>query len=222
LPLTPSSAGLASVPDLDLAQVYTKNLTRLKKIPSEYNAGRQFDPTAGANMTGGSSWNPDMPLTPSQSGLAGTYNGHSLDSVDGRYGSTIDKLPDYYNVGGQFNVSAGANYSGGSDWNPNLPLTPSNSGLAELSAVVPLDRMRDSVFKAKLYGNQIPAFRRVASQAKVLGLKKAAAQALRQGNVKQAAIYGRILGKIRRTRMGIMRAPVFGAKRPAMAPMRAI
>jgi hypothetical protein len=217
MPLTPSVSDLAAVPDIDLAQVYSKNLRNLKSIPNLYNAGAQFDPTAGQNQSGGSSWNPDMPLTPSQSGLAGTYDGLDLEDVDKYYGSTLGKLPSSYAAGPQFDVTGGQNYSGGSSWDPRLPLTPSNSGLAELSVVEPLDGIMDNVFKSRLYRNQIPAFQKMASRAKLLQAKKKALQALKRGDTHRAGVFGKLVKKIRSARRGIMKpAAMRGRAMPAI------
>jgi hypothetical protein len=203
MPLTPSNAGLAFVDD-DLAQAYTSGMRRGGRIPNEYDAGPQFDITAGANYSGGSSWNPVMPLTPSNAGLAGTYDGHRLQDLDGLYGSTLGAIPNEYNAGPQFDITAGANYSGGSSWNPVMPLTPSNAGLAELSAIEPMDGIFDNVFKARLFRNQIPAFTRLASQAQVLKLRNAAAAAARGGNRTKAEMLGMCLRKCRAMRRNIL------------------
>ena len=212
MPLTPTQAGLASVPDLDLAQVYSKGMRSLKNIPSYYNPGPQFDPTAGANMKGGSSWDPSMPLTPTQAGLSGTYEGHKLTEIEKYYGSTLTAGPAAYGMGPQFDPTAGANYKGGSSWNPTMPLTPSNAGLAELMAVEPRDGVWDKIFKSKLYTSQIPAFQRLASQAKVAGVKKAGITALQQGNVNKAELLGRLLQKIRAMRRSILAAKLTPAQ----------
>jgi hypothetical protein len=206
MPLTPTQAGLASVPDLDLAQVYSKGMRSLKSIPSDYNPGPQISPTAGANMTGGSSWDPNMPLTPTQAGLSGTYEGHKLTEIEKYYGSTLTAGPAAYDVGRQLDPTAGANYKGGSSWDPTMPLTPSNAGLAELSAVEPMDGIADKIFKSKLYTSQIPVFKRLASQAKVAGVKKTGIAALKQGNVNKAKLLGRVLQKMRAMRRGILAA----------------
>jgi hypothetical protein len=204
MPLTPPVSGLAQVPDLDLAQVYSANLNRLKGIPNYYNVPNQFDITAGANLTGGSTWDPRLPLTPSNAGLADAYDGHDLEDIDRHYGSTLDKLPSYYAKGPQFDPTGGQ-YSGGSSWDPRLPLTPSSAGLAELSVVEPIDGIFDNVFKAKLYRSQFPAFRRAASRAKLLAAKKKAVSALKRGDARTAGKYGSLLQRIRSMRRGILK-----------------
>ena len=93
----------------------------LAGIPSYYNRGSVIDASAGANYSGGSSWPGNLPLTPSNAGLAGDLASHVGDD---------DDLVGYYNRGQVIDASAGANYSGGSSWPGNLPLTPSNAGLA--------------------------------------------------------------------------------------------
>ena len=45
--------------------------------------------------------------------------------------SAADDLTSQYNRLNVIDPSAGANYSGGSSWNSDVPLTPSNAGLAE-------------------------------------------------------------------------------------------
>lgn len=216
MPLTPPVSGLAQVPDVDLAQVYSANLNRLKGIPNYYAPGPQFDPTAGQNLTGGSTWDPRLPLTPSNSGLADAYDGHSLEDIDRHYGSTLDKLPSYYAKGPQFDPTGGQ-YSGGSSWDPRLPLTPSSAGLAELSAVEPMDGIFDNVFKAKLYRSQVPVFSKVASRARLLKAKEKAMRALRKGDVNRANQYGRVLQRIRAMRRGILRPTPARAARPMPA-----
>lgn len=222
MPLTPSVSDLAAVPDIDLAQVYTKNLRKLKKIPNLYAVGAQFDPTAGQNYSGGSNWNPDMPLTPSQSGLASPYAGFALEEVEKHFGSTLGKLPSAYSLGPQFDPTSGQNITGGSSWDPRLPLTPSNSGLAELSLVEPMDGIMDNVFKSRLYRNQIPVFQRMASRAKLLQAKKKALQAMKKGDMNRANVYGKLVKKIRAARRGIIK-PAAGARRalPAAARVQA-
>jgi hypothetical protein len=90
-------------------------------LPNYYDRGRVIDASAGANYSGGSSWPGDLPLTPSNAGLAG---------VDQDLIGTYDRIENYYNRGKVIDASAGANYSGGSSWPGDLPLTPSNAGLA--------------------------------------------------------------------------------------------
>ncbi|MFQ5339968.1 MAG: hypothetical protein ACE5F6_00320 [Anaerolineae bacterium] len=204
MPLTPSVSDLAQVPDVDLAQVYTKNLNRLKGIPNYYAVPNQFDITAGQNLTGGSTWDPLLPLTPSSAGLADAYDGHRLEDIDKHYGSTLDKMPGYYDKGAQFDPSGGQ-YSGGSSWDPRLPLTPSSSGLAELSIVEPMDGIFDNVFKAKLYRSQLPAFRRAASRGKLLAAKKKAVSALKRGDARSAAKYGSLVKRMRSMRRSILK-----------------
>jgi len=116
----------------------------------------------------------------------------------------FDGIPNEYNAGPQFDLTAGANYSGGSSWNPVMPLTPSNAGLAELSAIEPMDGIFDNVFKARLFRNQIPAFTRLASQAQVLKLRNAAAAAARGGNRTKAEMLGMCLRKCRAMRRNIL------------------
>ena len=86
----------------------------LDGIPSNYTRRHVIDPSAGGNYSGGSSWNPEVPLTPSNSGLA----------------QADDDLLEYYEKMNVIDPSAGANMSGGSSWDSHMPLTPSNAGLA--------------------------------------------------------------------------------------------
>lgn len=90
-------------------------------IPRYYNAGQQIDASAGANYSGGSSWPGNLPLTPSNAGLADADLARAARQTGGR---------GYYDAGRQIDASAGGNYSGGSSWPGDLPLTPSNAGLA--------------------------------------------------------------------------------------------
>jgi hypothetical protein len=167
LPLTPSNAGLA---DADLSQA-------AMRIPGYYNAGKQIDASAGANYSGGSSWPGDLPLTPSNAGLAGTYDGMSIYGLDGHYGSTMEAVPGYYDAGKQIDASAGANYSGGSSWPGNLPLTPSNAGLAGLDAV------SDKAFTERMSPATAAAFKRKASQQKLGEIARLAMLAKKHGRM---------------------------------------
>jgi hypothetical protein len=84
-----------------------------------------------------------MPLVLSNAGLAadsyadGTYDGMPLSAdFDEHYGSSMDTLEG--NFSSRVNVldpTEGANYTGGSDWTPGMPLVMSNAGLAGLDAV---------------------------------------------------------------------------------------
>lgn len=189
LPLTPSNAGLA---DADLAQA-------ARKIPGYYDAGKVIDPSAGGNYSGGSSWDRYLPLTPSNAGLAGTYDGRSIHALDGHYGSTMEAVPGYYDAGKQIDASAGANYSGGSSWPGNLPLTPSNAGLAGL------DQVSDQAFLKRLPPAAKGAFKRKASQGqliKVGRLIQAAKSSGRMDLYKQLQMH---LGAIRKIRATLAR-----------------
>jgi hypothetical protein len=154
LPLTPSNAGLANV-DQDLVNGY-------------YNRGRVIDASAGANYSGGSSWPGDLPLTPSNAGLAGSYEGRPLEDSD-LYGSTMEAVPGYYNAGRVIDASAGANYSGGSSWPGDLPLTPSNAGLAGLDAVP--DAMLRNMARRVVGATRAASMMRVAGQKPLMNLK---------------------------------------------------
>ena len=108
-----------------------------------------LDASEGANYSGGSAYAPGLPLLPSSVGLAG------LEGLEGRRGrsrffspraragikawqmqqaaqrglsSLPGVLPPKMNV---IDPSGGANYTGGSDWVPGLPLTVSSAGLAD-------------------------------------------------------------------------------------------
>jgi hypothetical protein len=209
LPLTPSNSGLADA-DEDLLTYYEKM--------------NVIDASAGANYSGGSSWPGDLPLTPSNSGLAGRdgmYDGHRVEDIDKHYGSSIGSLegensrniPGYYNRGPVIDASAGANYSGGSSWPGDLPLTPSNAGLAELALSEPLDGVSDAAFKTRLFANQCAVFDRLASQSKLKNLKRIALQARRSGDIGRANAIGRTIRSLRGLRRNILfpnKTPKFG------------
>jgi hypothetical protein len=184
LPLTPSNAGLA-LADADLRNYY--------------DAGQVISPSAGANYGGGSSWDSAIPLTPSNAGLAG------LGLANADLVSYYDKIPGYYSQRGVISPSAGADYSGGSSWDPALPLTPSNAGLAGLGQTDPSDAVSDKAFKTKLYGNQAATFCKLCAQAKLQAMKKAGILALRSGNRAKAEVIGRKLVGMRSLRQNILR-----------------
>jgi hypothetical protein len=135
-----------------------------------------IDPSEGADYTGGSNWTAGMPLVLSNAGLAadnyadGTYDGMPLSAdFDEHYGSTMDTLEGNFNSTEGYTTrqnvldpTEGANYTGGSDWTPGMPLVMSNAGLAALDAVP------DSVFKALSKrvapGGSVPGIMRVAGQ----------------------------------------------------------
>jgi hypothetical protein len=125
-----------------------------------------------------------VPRSPvSMAGLAdeyadGTYDGMSLsENFDEVYGSTMDTLEGSFNkIRGyetRTNVidpTEGANYTGGSDWTPGMPLVMSNAGLAAFDAVP------DQLFKA--------LSRKVVSAPRVVGLLRGAGQSpLRQARM---------------------------------------
>ena len=183
-------------------------------LTNYYTRMNVIDASSGANYSGGSSWPGNLPLTPSNAGLAGNvmYNGKNVKNMDRDYGSTIGSLegesqhiPPYYNAGMVIDASAGANYSGGSSWPGNLPLTPSNAGLAQLSLVDPLDKVSDKAFGSRLFGSQIPAFNKVAAMGQLSKLKKAAYDARRRGDMVTAAKLGLAMKKIREMRRNIIR-----------------
>jgi hypothetical protein len=210
LPLTPSNSGLADA-DEDLLSYYEKM--------------NVIDASAGANYSGGSSWPGDLPLTPSNAGLAGRdgmYDGHRIEDIDRHYGSTIGSLegensrniPGYYNRGQVIDASAGANYSGGSSWPGDLPLTPSNAGLAALSFVEPLDGVSDKLFLSKMFANQRPVFKRLASRSALQNLKSMAMKARTSRNSAKLEAIGRAIARLRAMRRNILfpnqGAPKFG------------
>jgi hypothetical protein len=139
MPLVMSNAGLA---DADLAAFAVQ--TGMPRPAGEQRPRfNVLDPSEGADYTGGSNWTAGMPLVLSNAGLAedrysdGTYDGMPLSAdFDEHYGSTMDTLEG--NFSSRVNVldpTEGANYTGGSDWTPGMPLVMSNAGLAGLDAV---------------------------------------------------------------------------------------
>jgi hypothetical protein len=139
MPLVMSNAGLA---DADLAAFAVQ--TGMPRPAGEQRPRfNVLDPSEGADYTGGSNWTAGMPLVLSNAGLAedrysdGTYDGMPLSAdFDEHYGSTMDTLEG--NFSSRVNVldpTEGANYTGGSDWSPGMPLVMSNAGLAGLDAV---------------------------------------------------------------------------------------
>ena len=134
MPLVMSNAGLA---DADLAAFAVQ--TGMPRPAGEQRPRfNVLDPSEGADYTGGSNWTAGMPLVLSNAGLAedrysdGTYDGMPLSAdFDEHYGSTMDTLEG--NFSSRVNVldpTEGANYTGGSDWTPGMPLVMSNAGLA--------------------------------------------------------------------------------------------
>jgi hypothetical protein len=154
-PLVTSNSGLAGADD-DLMRGY---MSRTNVI----------DPSEGANYGGGSDYYPGGPLTPSNAGLAGCYEGCGLNDIDRAYGSTMEAAPvsspNYRSRVNVIDPSEGANYTGGSDYSPGMPLITSNSGLAGLDAV------SDKFFAKRLFANQRPAFKRLASKVRIEDLK---------------------------------------------------
>lgn len=100
-----------------------------------------LDASGGANYGGGSSYAAGLPLLPSNVGLAGLGRAYrlspSMEAARRRWvqqqrakrglGSLPGVLPPMMNV---IDPSGGANYTGGSDWTPGMPLTVSSAGLA--------------------------------------------------------------------------------------------
>jgi len=154
-PLVTSNSGLAGADD-DLLRGYRSRVNVI-------------DPSEGANYGGGSDYYPGSPLVTSNSGLAGCYEGCGLNDIDKAYGSTMEAVPMSQNYRSRVNVidpSEGANYTGGSDYSPGMPLITSNSGLAGLDAV------SDKFFMAKLFANQRPAFKRLAGRDRMITMKQ--------------------------------------------------
>lgn len=193
-----AAVAMNGLSDADLVNYYTKTGI--------------IDASAGANYSGGSSWPGSLPLTPSNAGLAEAgvmYNGRPVTSMDTDYGSTMgslenENIPGYYNRGQVIDASAGANYSGGSSWPGNLPLTPSNAGLAELMNVDPMDGLFDNIFKKRLFANQYPAFARIAARNKLMGLKRAGLLARQRGMTAEANRIGNMLRSMRMMRRNIL------------------
>jgi len=139
MPLVMSNAGLADA-DLAAFSVQTGMPRPAGEQRPRFNV---LDPSEGADYTGGSNWTAGMPLVLSNAGLAadsyadGTYDGMPLSAdFDEHYGSSMDTLEG--NFSSRVNVldpTEGANYTGGSDWTPGMPLVMSNAGLAGLDAV---------------------------------------------------------------------------------------
>ena len=119
--------------------------------------GLNVSASGGANYSGGSSWAPGFPTTPSSEGLAGylaafSGNGYVAERMNpspsngGNYSGGSSWAAGFptattsqglamagYEVT-RLNPSAsgGANYSGGSSWAPGFPTTPSSEGLASI------------------------------------------------------------------------------------------
>lgn len=79
------------------------------------------------------------------------------------------EIPGYYNRGRVIDASAGANYSGGSSWPGDLPLTPSNAGLAGLDAVP--DAMLRNMARRVVGVTRAAGMMRVAGQRPMMNLK---------------------------------------------------
>jgi hypothetical protein len=118
------------------------------KMPGVTYRTNVLDASEGANYSGGSSYAVGLPLGPSTWGLAGLDAGRGfigpvppqawvgaaapfvapyMRRLPGM-GNIPNVLPQRRNV---IDYSGGANYSGGSDWVPGLPLLPSSAGLAD-------------------------------------------------------------------------------------------
>jgi hypothetical protein len=135
LPLLTSSIGLAAAP-------------LPGTLPPKRNV---IDPSGGANYSGGSSYAPGVPLLPSTVGLAaafgnagGNYVDQDLAGAFNGFEAAKTIMPGVTQRRNVIDPSEGANYSGGSDYAPGLPLLTSTIGLAGL------DSLADSVFLRKL------------------------------------------------------------------------
>lgn len=116
-------------------------------MPFVYGRSHVLDASEGANMSGGSSYAPGLPLLPSTVGLA--------DAEFEAYAQSTNVLPERKNV---IDPSMGANYTGGSSYAAGIPLTVSSSGLAELddlaAAAKSLDPNDGRIGQEPAYGTE--------------------------------------------------------------------
>ncbi len=143
IPTLYGSAGLAADYDLtdkmdrlptDLSNPERDFLNYMNDIPINLPSRKKIiDASRGANYSGGSSYSPGLPLTPSNAGLAGA--GSRLQNIKERMRQQmnlrVQQVGQNYQVRNNvIDPSAGANYGGGSTYYPGSPLLPSSAGLA--------------------------------------------------------------------------------------------
>jgi hypothetical protein len=164
IPTLYGSAGLAADYDLtdkmdrlpnDLSNPERDFLNYMNDIPINLPSRKKIiDASRGANYSGGSSYSPGLPLTPSNAGLAGA--GSRLQNIKERIAMRQQMNLRVQQVGQNYQVrnnvidpSAGANYGGGSTYYPGSPLLPSSAGLAEMEA---LDRLANINMRVRQTG----------------------------------------------------------------------
>jgi hypothetical protein len=124
--------------------------------------------------------------------------------------------------------SEGANYGGGSNYAPRMPLLPSTVGLAELSVADMLDAVSDNAFTRKLFANQKDAFTRVAGKNRLQTLKAQGVSAARQAvsamswPQRARALQKAQAASIALSRARMVRRAMLGNRVAPMRPMRTI
>lgn len=205
LPLLPSDVGLAAVM---LDQDAQLNLAVRNVAPGFQTRRNVIDPSAGANYSGGSDYAPGLPLLPSSAGLAGCDCGTALEDLAAMDLQARQVAPDVFLRTNVIDPSGGANYTGGGDYAPGLPLITSYSGLAAVTSLDGLDGAGDNAFRNRFVNAAARAvFERVAGAGPMRQLRVKIKTATKAKDVNALQTLGRQLAIARAVRRLLLAMP---------------